>query len=114
VQLPRSTVEDAAVTGSEKTHYLGAMLTATFSSTRSTVRTFELHYFFHSYDGTAGMTSIFVTGGPSPAAGVWRGGVANIFAGASSGNYIGYGVTNAAHVGIRDIWNDARSGATLT
>jgi len=70
----------------------------------------ELHDFYHEYDSTAGMTSVVVTGGPSAAAGNWQGGATNIFSGASSGNYIGYGISNGARVGIRDIWNDAGSG----
>jgi hypothetical protein len=70
----------------------------------------ELHDFYHEYDATAGMTSVVVTGGPSAAAGLWQGGATNIFNGASSGSYITYGISNGAHVGIRDIWNDAASG----
>ncbi len=70
----------------------------------------ELHDFSHVYDGTTGMSSLVVTGGPSAMKGVWQGGATNIFAGSSSGNYVSYSVSNGAHVGIQDIWNDAGSG----
>jgi hypothetical protein len=70
----------------------------------------ELHDFYHNYDTTTGMTSVNVTGGPSAAQGLWRGGATNIFAGASAGNYISYGVSNGARVGVRDIWYDAGAG----
>jgi hypothetical protein len=73
----------------------------------------ELHDFYHVYDGTTGMTSVVVTGGPSAAQGLWQGGATNIFAGASGGNYIGYGVSNGAHVGIRDTFNDNGAGGNL-
>jgi hypothetical protein len=70
----------------------------------------ELHDFYHVYDATIGMTSVVVTGGPLAAQGHWQGGATNIFAGLSTGNYFGYSVSNAAHVGVRDIWNDAAAG----
>ena len=71
----------------------------------------ELHDFYHDYDSIGtGMTSVIVTGGPSAAQGLWQGGATNIFAGASAGNYVSYGVSNGAHVGVRDIWNDAGGG----
>jgi hypothetical protein len=70
----------------------------------------ELHDFYHGAASTTGMTSVNVTGGPSAAQGLWRGGTTNIFAGASSGNYISYGVSNGAHVGVRDIWYDDGAG----
>jgi hypothetical protein len=73
----------------------------------------ELHDFYHVYDATTGMTSVVVTGGPTAAQGLWLGGATNILAGASAGNHISYGISNGAHVGIRDIWNDAASGASL-
>jgi Pectate lyase superfamily protein len=73
----------------------------------------ELHDFYHAYDWTTGMTSVVVTGGPSAAQGLWQGGATNIFAGASAGNYLGYGVSNGAHVGIRDNFNDAGAGGNL-
>jgi hypothetical protein len=64
----------------------------------------ELHDIQH-YSAPTG-TSINVTGGPSAAAGLWQGGATNIFAGVSLGNYLGYTVSNGAHVGISDIFND--------
>jgi len=70
----------------------------------------ELHDFYHDYDSTTGMTSVVVTGGPSAAQGLWQGGATNIFAGASAGNYLSYGVSNGAHVGVRDIWYDSGAG----
>jgi hypothetical protein len=73
----------------------------------------ELHDFYHVYDGTTGMTSVKVVGGPSAAQGLWQGGETNIFAGASTGNYISYGVSNGAHFGVRDIWNDAGPANTI-
>ena len=72
----------------------------------------ELHDFYHSYDLSAGMTSLVVTGGPSAAQGLWQGGATNIFAGASAGNNISYGVSNGAHVGVRDIWYDSGAGGS--
>jgi hypothetical protein len=73
----------------------------------------ELHNFYHDYDSTTGMTSVVVFGGPSAAQGIWQGGVTNIFAGASSGNYISYGASNGAHFGVRDIWYDGGAGGAL-
>jgi hypothetical protein len=73
----------------------------------------ELHDFFHNYDATTGKTSVVVTGGKSAAQGLWQGGATNIFAGASSGNYISYGVSSGAHVGLQDIWYDAGAGGSL-
>jgi hypothetical protein len=73
----------------------------------------ELHDFYHAYDGTTGMTSVIVTGGPSAAQGLWQGSATNIFAGASAGNYLGYGVSNGAHVGVRDTFNDSGAGGNL-
>jgi hypothetical protein len=70
----------------------------------------ELHDFTH-YVQTG--VSVNVTGGPSAAAGLWQGGATNIFAGVSAGNYIGYGVSNGAHVLVRDIWNDGGAGANV-
>jgi hypothetical protein len=67
----------------------------------------ESHNINHA---TATGTSINVTGGPSAAAGLWKGGVTNIFAGAATENYTGYGVANGAHMGVRDIWNDGGPG----
>jgi hypothetical protein len=72
----------------------------------------ELHDFYHVYDSTTGMTSVVVTGGPSAAQGLWHGGATNIFAGASAGNYLSYGVSNGAHVGVRDIWYDSGAGGS--
>jgi hypothetical protein len=72
----------------------------------------ELHDFGHG-SALAGMTSIIVTGGPSAASGLWQGGATNIFAGASSGNYVSYGASNGAHVGVRDIWYDNGAGGNL-
>jgi hypothetical protein len=73
----------------------------------------ELHDFYHDQNSTTGMTSINVTGGLSAAQGLWQGGATNIFAGASCCNYNSYGVSNGAHVGIRDIWYDAGGGGNL-
>jgi Pectate lyase superfamily protein len=73
----------------------------------------ELHDFYHDQDSTTGMTSVNVTGGPSAAQGLWQGGATNIFAGASCCNYNSYGVSNGAHLGIRDIWYDAGGGGNL-
>ena len=73
----------------------------------------ELHDFYHDYDLTTGTTSVNVIGGPSAASGSWKGGATNIFAGASSGNYLSYGVSNGAHVGVRDIWYDAGAGGAV-
>jgi hypothetical protein len=64
----------------------------------------ELHDTQH-FSTPTGM-SINVTGGPSAAAGLWQGGATNIFAGLSLGNYLGYQVSNGAHVIIRDTFND--------
>jgi hypothetical protein len=64
----------------------------------------ELHDIQHWSAPTG--TSINVTGGPSAAAGLWQGGATNIFAGVSLGNYLGYQVSNGAHVIIRDTFND--------
>ena len=69
----------------------------------------ELHDFYAGYDWTAGMTSVIVTGGPSAAGGTWQGGATNIFAGAASGNYLSYAVSNGAHVAVRDIWYDSNA-----
>jgi hypothetical protein len=73
----------------------------------------ELHDFYHAYDSTTGMTSAVVTGGPSAAQGLWQGGATNILAGASAGNYLGYAVSNGAHVGVRDTFNDSGAGGNL-
>jgi Pectate lyase superfamily protein len=73
----------------------------------------ELHDFTHAYDWTTGMTSLVVTGGPSAAQGLWQGGTTNIFAGAAAGNYLSYGVSNGAHVGVRDTWYDNGAGGNL-
>ena len=73
----------------------------------------QLHDFYHEYDSTAGVTSVDVTGGPDASQGNWQGGVTNIFAGASSGNYISYGLSNGAHFSVRDIWYDAGAGGDL-
>jgi hypothetical protein len=59
------------------------------------------------------MTSVIVHGGPSAAAGSWQGGKTNVFAGASAGNYISYGLSNGAHVDLRDIWYDAGAGGSV-
>jgi hypothetical protein len=75
--------------------------------------TVELHDFNHVYDSTTGMTSVVVTGGPSAAQGLWQGGATNIFAGSSAGNYLGYAVSNGAHVGVRDTFNDSGAGGSL-
>ena len=69
----------------------------------------ELHDFYHV---TALTSSVNVVGGSLAAAGNWQGGVTNIFAGASTGNYVSYGVSNGAHATVRDIWNDAGAGPT--
>jgi hypothetical protein len=66
----------------------------------------ELHDFTHNYDSTTGMTSVNVVGGPSAAQGLWQGGATNVFASASTFNYIGYRVSNGAHVAVRDVWNE--------
>ena len=72
----------------------------------------ELHNFTHGYTLLRnGTTSVNVTGGSLAAQGLWQGGATNIFAGDSSGNYIGYAVSNGAHVGLRDLWYDAGGGS---
>jgi Pectate lyase superfamily protein len=73
----------------------------------------QLHDFYHEYDSTAGATSVDVTGGPDASQGHWQGGVTNIFAGASAGNYISYLVSNGAHFSVEDIWYDAGAGGDL-
>jgi hypothetical protein len=73
----------------------------------------QLHDFYHNYDSTAGAMSVDVTGGPDASQGDWQGGATNIFAGESSGNYIGYNVSNGAHFSVRDTWNDAGSRGNL-
>jgi hypothetical protein len=70
----------------------------------------ELHDFYNLYDWTTGNTSVKVLGGPSAAQGLWQGGATNIFAGLASGNYITYGVSNGAHVGVRGTWFDTGAG----
>jgi hypothetical protein len=71
----------------------------------------ELHDFQHS--GTSPVaTSINVVGGPSAGGGSWLGGATSIFLGASSGNYISYGVSNGAHVAVDGVWHDG--GGTPT
>jgi hypothetical protein len=69
----------------------------------------ELHDFYPGYNSLTGATnaSVVVTGGPSAAAGLWQGGATNIFAGAASGNYVNYGVSNGAHFSVQGVWNDA-------
>jgi hypothetical protein len=66
----------------------------------------ELHDFTHTTAPT-GMTSVNVTGGPSAAAGLWRGGATNIFAADSEYNDNPYSVSNGAHVSVRGMWNEA-------
>ena len=73
----------------------------------------QLHDFYHEYDSTAGATSVDVTGGPDASQRNWQGGVTNIFAGASAGNYISYLVSNGAHFSVEDIWYDAGAGGDL-
>jgi hypothetical protein len=65
----------------------------------------ELHDTQH-FNAPTGGTSINVTGGSSAAAGLWQGGVTNLFAGLGFGNYLGYQVANGAHVIVRDTFND--------
>jgi hypothetical protein len=69
----------------------------------------ELHDFYAALSSLTGATgaAVVVTGGPSAAAGLWQGGTTNIFAGATTGNYVNYGVSNGAHFSVRDVWNDA-------
>ncbi len=72
----------------------------------------ELHDFEHNGAQNRGKNaiSVKVTGGPLASSGHWRGGITDIFAGASSGNNISYGISNNAHVAVRDIWYDAGGG----
>lgn len=70
----------------------------------------QLQDFYHQGNSSTGATSLTVTGGPDAAAGHWKGGTTNIFAGASSDNYLSYEVSNGAHVGVRDIWYDSGTG----
>jgi len=65
----------------------------------------ELHDFTHG-STPAGMRSVVVTGGPSAAAGLWQGGVTNIFTGNSFQVDTGYDVSNGAHVMVRDVWTE--------
>src|SRR5207245_4987551 len=67
------------------------------------------HDVYAVYGSLTGTTSasLVVTGGPSAAAGLWRGGATNIFAGAASGNYVNYNVSNGAHFSVQAVWNDA-------
>jgi hypothetical protein len=69
----------------------------------------ELHDFYAGYGSLTGTTnaSVVVTAGPSAAAGLWQGGATNIFAGAASGNYVNYNVSNGAHFSVQAVWNDA-------
>ena len=73
----------------------------------------QLHDVGHSADATAGMASIEVTGGPAAAQGSWKGGATNIFAGAAASNYLSYGVSTGAHLGVRDVWYDDSGGQQI-
>lgn len=70
----------------------------------------QLHDFYHFYDASGSGTSVAVIGGPSASQGNSLGGVTNIFAGASAGNYVSYSVSSGGHLGVRDIWYDAGGG----
>jgi Pectate lyase superfamily protein len=69
----------------------------------------ELHDFFH-VGAPTNMTSVNVRGGPSAAQGLWQGGATTIFLGSSTENYLGYGVSNGAHVEVQGVWNDGGPG----
>jgi hypothetical protein len=66
----------------------------------------ELHDFTHYAASANGNTSVVVTGGPLAAAGNWQGGATNVFSGSVAANWISWGVSNGAHLGIRDTWTE--------
>ena len=81
----------------------------------------ELHDFEHkgAQNSANDAVSVKVTGRTSTTHNLWSGGETNIFAGASSGNNVNYEVSNGAHLGVRDIWNEPGGGggqqiATIT
>lgn len=72
----------------------------------------ELHDFEHSdaRNDSNSAVSVKVMSGRNGIVGRWNGGRVDIFAGASSGNNVSYGVSGDVHVGVWDVWYDAGGG----